>query len=156
MEYYFLRNCFIKTLTCLVFFFCITHNVSAQDNLSVEEEFVDKAKSDFDKYFVDGDSVTFSSNPGEIEFSIIGKWELSKNTKQELQLHFTDPETVIADFGLENGQTKGTWFLTDDVITIELRTRDSKTQSKINGVLKRNAGETVIVAEGFGSLKKIN
>ena len=96
-------------------------------------------------YFLDGDSVTFSGNPSELEFSTLGLWYGS-----DLTINFTDPSTVIFGFAGGTKQVKGTWSLDGDRITCSLQSIGIEFPSSVGAIIN----QAQLDVEGYGILTK--
>lgn len=96
-------------------------------------------------YFLDGDSVTFTGNPSESEFSLLGQWHGS-----DLTINFTDPSTVIFGFAWGTKQVKGTWSLNGNRITFSLQSNGTEFPSSVSAIRK----QAQLDVEGYGILTK--
>ena len=126
-------------------------SLQAQDD--IQSEIDDNSGVPAKQYFIGGEKVTFSSDPTNDEFSMLGVWEAKEGELHKLQ--FTDPETVLVSFG--DKQVKGNWFIKDGNLSIQFKQNGSEDMPhNVSGTIDKRTKEMRLVITGYGSFIKRN
>jgi hypothetical protein len=140
-------------LISIRFLFCLTSIILSSVGLYAQEgtesEIEDNTSVPARQFLIDGNKVTFSSDPSNFEYAMIGTWESKECFVKKL--NFSDSETVVVTFA--NKQVKGNWSLSDGVVTIQLKQNETGVPSnKLSGHVIE-IGQTFEL-KGYGSFVK--
>ena len=102
-------------------------------------------------YFIDGEQTTFNEDPQESQLELLGKWN-GPDENSGVDVHFTDPTTVVVTFKEFKMQAKGHWTLVAGQINMTLYGLNDKVPS----VLQAGVKEQWIEIEEYGLLTKSN